>query len=181
MTRTLTTSQGTISVGPAITDEAALVRELRLEELSNHPEAFTYDLTVARGEGVEFWAERIRNYEREQSGAIMVARSGEQLVGIAGIVRADRPKTRHNASIWGVYVRPEWRGYHVAEALIVECLAWAQAQKLVLVKLEVISANTAAIRCYTRCGFTVYGVDPQVIFSDGVYYDELMMVKRVQS
>jgi RimJ/RimL family protein N-acetyltransferase len=58
---------------------------------------------------------------------------------------------------------------------------WAQAQKLVLVKLEVISANTAAIRCYTRCGFTVYGVDPQVIYSDGVYYDELMMVKRVQS
>jgi RimJ/RimL family protein N-acetyltransferase len=30
-----------------------------------------------------------------------------------------------------------------------------------------------------RCGFTVYGVDPQTILHDGVYYDELLMSRAV--
>jgi RimJ/RimL family protein N-acetyltransferase len=36
----------------------------------------------------------------------------------------------------------------------------------------------AAIRCYNRCGFTVYGVEPQAIRHDGVMYDELLMARQ---
>jgi ribosomal protein S18 acetylase RimI-like enzyme len=58
----------------------------------------------------------------------------------------------------------------VAEALVNECIAWAQAQGLVMVKLAVITTNTSAIRCYARCGFTIYGIDPKVIYYNDVFY-----------
>jgi RimJ/RimL family protein N-acetyltransferase len=67
----------------------------------------------------------------------------------------------------------------IGEALIGECLAWARTQGLAVVKLGVVTTNTSAIRCYARCGFTVFGVEPKAIFYDGVYYDELLMAKPV--
>jgi RimJ/RimL family protein N-acetyltransferase len=43
----------------------------------------------------------------------------------------------------------------------------------------VVTTNAPAIRCYARHGFTVYGVEPEVIFANGVYYDELLMLRRL--
>jgi ribosomal protein S18 acetylase RimI-like enzyme len=97
---------------------------------------------------------------------------------MAGLVRGHWPKTRHSGTLWGVYVQPEWRGHHVAEALLDTCLAWAQAHEVMIVKLAVVTTNTPAIRCYVRCGFAVYGIEPKAIYYDGVYYDELLMAKR---
>jgi len=37
----------------------------------------------------------------------------------------------------------------------------------------------SAIRLYTKCGFQVYGVDPQVIKANGIFYDELLMVRNL--
>jgi len=47
------------------------------------------------------------------------------------------------------------------------------------VKLGVAATNASALKSYLRLGFRVYGVEPQVIFYDGVYYDELLMVKEI--
>ena len=80
----------------------------------------------------------------------------------------------------GVYVNPQWRGLGVAEALIDACIGWGKTQGVVTVKLAVVTTNTPAIRCYTRCcGFCAYGVEPQAIYYDGVYYDELLLVRSV--
>jgi hypothetical protein len=46
------------------------------------------------------------------------------------------------------------------------------------VKLAVVTTNTPAVRCYARCGFAVYGIEPQAICYDGVFYDELLMAKQ---
>ena len=83
------------------------------------------------------------------------------------------------AVIWGVYVIPQYRGLHIAEALIEECIAWGRAHGVSIVKLGVITSNTPAIRCYIRCGFTVYGVNPQSNYYNGKYFDELLMAKPI--
>jgi RimJ/RimL family protein N-acetyltransferase len=98
---------------------------------------------------------------------------------MAGIARDEAVKMRHNAMIWGMYVRPAWRGARLAGALIDACLAWAGRQRLRVVKLAVVTTNAPAIRCYLRCGFSVYGVDAEVIHHNGVYYDELLMARRI--
>jgi len=39
----------------------------------------------------------------------------------------------------------------------------------------VVTTNTRAIKTYTRCGFTVYGVEPMAIYLNGSMYDEMLM------
>jgi ribosomal protein S18 acetylase RimI-like enzyme len=104
-----------------------------------------------------------------------VAEAGSALVGMCGIYRDPRPKIRHIATIWGVYVDPAWRGLKIGERLIQACLEWAASHEVTFVRLEVNSINVAAIQCYIRCGFSVNGVEPKSLFYEGRYYDELLM------
>lgn len=179
MSNLLATSKGLIAVRPAGPADAALLRELRLEALANHPAAFAADYAITAAQSVESWAERIADNPVDDKGVICIASAGDQLIGMTGLVRGHWPKTRHSGTLWGVYVQPEWRGLHVAEALLDACIAWAQAHEVTVVRLAVVTTNAAAIRCYARCGFAVYGVEPRAIQYDGVFYDELLMVKHL--
>jgi RimJ/RimL family protein N-acetyltransferase len=179
MTLSIPTPGGQITIRAAGIEDAGQVRDLRLEALADSPEAFGGDYESASVESAEHWRRRITANAFEQKGAISVAEIDGRLIGMACINRGSWPKTRHNGVIWGVYVNPGWRGLHLAEALLTACTAWAREQALVLVKLAVVAANLPAIRCYTRCGFSVYGVDPKVILYNGVYFDELLMVKAL--
>jgi RimJ/RimL family protein N-acetyltransferase len=166
-------------VRPAAPDDAAAVRELRLDALARHPEAFAADYDLTQAESVQHWIDWIADNRAENRGMIAVAVAEERMVGMTGLVRGKWPKTRHSGSIWGVYVRPAWRGLRVAEALLNTCIEWARDQGLTIVKLGVVTSNAPAIRCYARAGFTVYGIEPQVIRHAGVLHDELLMAKTI--
>ena len=179
MTRLLNTSRGEITIRPALPDDAIALYELRLEALATYPEAFAadYDATVADSSNA--WAELITKYAQKEQGVICIAVVKGQLVGMTALIRGHWPKTRHSGDIWGVYVNVNWQGLHIAEALIEECIDWAKAHELVVVKLGVTTVNTPAIRCYTRCGFTIYGIAPKVTFENNVYYDDFLMARPV--
>jgi len=177
MSQLKTTPQVPISIRPATPDDAAAVRALRLEALTQNPTAFSADVTATAAEPPEAWAARIARYNQEQAGVICVAEASGGLVGMAGLVCGHWPKTRHRADIWGVYVKPEWRNRGIAEALLAECAGWARERGVFMALLGVVTINTPAIRCYARCGFQVYGIDPKTLCHDGIYYDELLMVK----
>jgi RimJ/RimL family protein N-acetyltransferase len=180
MLNTITTDQGIIIIRQAVQEDAARLRELRIEALSDSPVAFTADPDAARAEPAELWAERLRGYEPENQGMICVAEAGERLVGMCGFYRGNRPKTRHSGMIWGVFVSPDWRGLRIADHMIKKCLDWGQAHGVVAAKLGVNTSNIPAIRCYTRCGFSLYGIEPKAIYYDGVYYDELLMAVQTE-
>jgi RimJ/RimL family protein N-acetyltransferase len=179
MTVHITTPKGEVNVRIATLEDASSLLELRLEALAMHPEAFAADANRTAADGENAWMERINEYATTKSGAIMMACLSKELIGMGGIVRGHWPKTQHSSSLWGVYVKPDWRGFHIAVAIINECITWAQEHEIVVVKLAVITINTSAIRCYTRCGFKVYGTEPRTIFFNGVYYDELLMAKML--
>jgi RimJ/RimL family protein N-acetyltransferase len=179
MAAQLNTSRGILTIRRAEVEDAARLRELRLEALVDTPEAFAADLDASAAEPVEWWIERIEEYNRENSSVICLAESGDKLVGMTGLGRGHWRKTRHSGVIWGVYVNPNWRGNRIAEALIGECVSWGCAYGISVVKLGVITSNPSAIHCYLRCGFTVYGVDPQAIYYNDQYYDELLMSKCI--
>src|SRR5262245_20281601 len=168
------TPRGTITIRPTCEEDTAAYRELRLEALRTHPEAFggSYEESLARP--IERWQQNVRDGAGTELGITYVAEAAGALVGTTGIYRDNSAKMGHRATIWGVYVRPEWRGASIADALIGACVTWARQQRLRLVTLSVVTTNAAAIRCYVRCGFSVYGLDPEVIYHNGVYYDELL-------
>ena len=176
---TIETPRGPIAIRPTCEADVVAYRELRLEALRTHPEAFgaTYDEGLARP--IERWQQNVRDGAGTDLGVIYVAEAGDTLIGMTGIYRDDSAKMRHRATIWGVYVRTQWRGAGIADALIAACLSWARERQSRLVTLSVVTTNAAAIRRYVRCGFSVYGMDPEVIYHDGVYYDELLMVHKL--
>jgi len=177
MQKTIETSLGTLTIRPGRVEDAPAYRELRLQALANHPEAFGSDYETSLHLPMTDWEERLRALGDESMIFFAVHESG--FAGMCGIFRGNSKKTRHSATIVGVYVRPAWRGYQIADLLIEACIDWARDHDIVIVKLAVNTTNTAAIRCYARCGFSVYGVDPQVIEVDGMMYDELQMVRKV--
>ena len=122
-----------------------------------------------------YWVERPRF--NDGTGMMYFAVHAQQLIGLGGIIRANSPKTQHSATIVGMYVQPDWRGFRIAEGLVTACVEWAQSVNIKVVKLAVVKTNTCAIRCYARCGFQIYGVEPQALYYDQVFYDELLMAR----
>ena len=173
--QTLDTPRGSIAIRPAVDADAPAVGELRMEALTRHPEAFGADVASHVDQSPAAWIDWLHRRAEVDSSTIQVADAGVSLIGMTGLYLGKSMKMQHNGYIWGVYVRPEWRGLRVGDGLIRACLRWAEEREARVAKLAVIVSNAAAIRCYLRCGFSVYGVEPRAIYHDGVYHDELLM------
>lgn len=158
-------------------DDAPALRELRLLALRTAPEAFGTHHDEDAAQPPERWVSRCTPNE---NAALFVAAAGDgALMGMAGVVCDGRKKTGHAAFLWGVFVRPEARGSRLGTRLVETCLDWARARGLERARLSVVSSNGAAIRCYVRCGFSVYGVETDALRVDGVPYDELLMARAL--
>jgi GNAT superfamily N-acetyltransferase len=157
-------------------EDATALRELRLEALQNRPIAFASDYE----EESLYPLSRTEEQLRDQSiNATFVAVAASKLVGMTGIGQYRHTKEKHNGIIWGVYVQPSWRGKTISGQMIEACLDWARGHSIKFVRLGVAAVNTSALNSYIRAEFRVYGVEPQILFYEGVYYDELLMVREI--
>jgi RimJ/RimL family protein N-acetyltransferase len=155
--------------------DAPLLRAIRIEALQNHPLAFTADLPETEAKPAEFWQELATRGGGDVNQAVFLAVDGETPCGMAGIWTPPQPKLAHAGTIWGVYVRESARRNGTGESLIRACVDWARSKSLITVKLSVVVGNDSARRCYERCGFTAYGVEPMAVCYDGKMYDEVLM------
>jgi ribosomal protein S18 acetylase RimI-like enzyme len=154
-------------------EDAAAFRALRLEALEDSADAFGASWANEITRPLEFFAARLAE------GIVCGAFADGELVGIAGLALApEREKTRHAATIWGVYVTERHRGKKVASGLMRELLAdlppWVEQAKL-----TVTAHNKAARALYAGLGFEEYGVEKNALKLDKRYYDEVLMVKFV--
>ena len=177
--RSITTPRGMVTIRLGSAEDAAAYRDLRLEALHNHPEAFSSDYETGLAKPMSYWTERLR-FDKPGDGVMLYfAVHDGQLIGMCGISHTDSPKLVHSAYIVSMYVRPKWRGLRIAEELINTCLDWGRAHGIKIVKLGVTTTNSPAILCYVRCGFHVYGIEPRALCLNGVSYDELLMVRAI--
>ena len=179
MDNSINTPRGIVTIHPVREEDALSYRDLRLEALRNHPEAFSADYQVYLAKPIDFWVDRLRVKNHENPVMTYFAVHADKFIGMCSIVYANSPKTRHTATIVGMYVQSEWRSLHIAEALINACIDWARSQGIKVVKLAVVTTNSSAIRCYARNGFRVYGIEPQALYHDNQYYDELLMARTI--
>ena len=113
------TPPGQIHLRPAVPADAAAFRELRLEALRLHPQAFSADYESSLAISEAQWSERL---QPDQNGVILFAEVDAALVGMSGIRLGGSPKTRHSAMVWGVYVRSRWRGLGLSTTLVSACV-----------------------------------------------------------
>jgi RimJ/RimL family protein N-acetyltransferase len=100
------------------------------------------------------------------------------LVGIGGITRETREKLRHKALLWGMFVAPDAAGKGIGEAIVHALIAEAGGFVHSL-HLTLITGNDRAQKLYERCGFMVYGREPQSVMQPAGAVDELLMWRAV--
>jgi RimJ/RimL family protein N-acetyltransferase len=166
------TTRGPVIIREATSADVTQFRDLRLFALQDAPTAFSADYQAYLNRPMSFWESRL---DFGEHGTMFLAEHGGNLIGMTGIHQRESPKTKHSADILSVYVRPEWRGLHIAGVLIEACASWAKAREVNVLKLGVMVANTSAVRCYERCGFKIYGTEPRDVYYEGKYYDLYLM------
>jgi len=150
--------------------DVADYRELRLESLQVHPEAFGSSWESEGEKPISWWAELL--LKNTVFGGWV---NNSPLVGVAGFAVYDSAKLRHKGVLWGMYVRPEARGTGLAAALVQEVVA--HARPLVeQVCLTVVASNVAARRLYSAARFEEYGLERRGLKVGSEYYDEVLMV-----
>ncbi len=150
-------------------EDAAAFRDIRLEGLQYHPEAFGADLEDERERSLEWFAERLNNNVIFGGFADTGA-----LGGVIAVARGPGAKTRHNAMIWGMYVRPGFRGTGLSRQLLDAATGHA-FEHCRIIRLTVVESNAAARRLYARAGFREWAVDEAVLKVGDVFYDEILM------
>jgi RimJ/RimL family protein N-acetyltransferase len=129
-----------------------------------------YPMTL---EEEEKWFERITAISDTYKFAIETLED-KKLIGGCSINTVD---WKNSVATIGIFIgskdyRGKGYGIDAVELLISFVFMQMNINKI---KLTVYSYNKAAIRCYERCGFKIEGVLRQEIYSDGQYFDKLVM------
>ena len=166
-------SQGAPTVRRLTGDDAPAFRDIRLEGLQRHPEAFAASFEAEAAEDLAWFADRLtRN-------AVFGAFRDGSLLGIAGFHAQGHEKMKHKGVLWGLYLREAARGSGLAQALVdaVETLA---RQEVEVLSVTVVTSNNAARALYERLGYVCYGTEPKALRVEGRDYDEALLEKRLR-
>ncbi len=153
-------------------EDVAAMRDLRLEMLTLHPEAFAADLDTEAAMSLQAFA------QRAATSTTFGGYVGDTLAGSVVFFRPDRVKLAHTGELGAMYVRAAHRGSGLADALIeavIDC-AIGQVEQL---QLTVNAENPRAVRLYERHGFEAYGRKPRALRVAGRTYDEILMMRRL--
>lgn len=151
--------------------DAPAFRDLRLEALSLHPEAFGSSYEEEAALTLETIRARI---PASGPNAICGAFADDGLAGMAGFAVYDRAKAAHKGLLWGVYVRPDRRGQGLGRELVRRVIDHASRHVIVL-EAAVGLANGSARRTYHALGFRPYGIERKALRVGDVFHDEELL------
>jgi len=138
-------------------EDAAALFELRRQALHDSPFAFS----ASPEDDVWSSVDAVRARLQPSTDAIVFGAIEDRLAGMVGMTRFARVKERHKAYIWSVFVRPEYRGRGIAFQLLQAAIAHARTMPGVdVLQLSVNETTPAAQSVYEKCGFVVWGVEP---------------------
>lgn len=154
--------------------EANDYRRVRLECLKNFPDNFGSSYAdEAKIPRLKFEA----HIENDSAGNFMFgAFDAENLIGIAGISRADRAKTGHRAEIVQMYVNPQFRGRKIGENLLKAVIEAAfEIEGIESLELSAVADNISAVGLYEKLGFEIYGRRQNYFKENGKYWNQVFM------
>jgi ribosomal protein S18 acetylase RimI-like enzyme len=150
---------------------------LRLRALKDNPEAFAATYEEYLRNGKEQFIQRI--HPKEDAFYLGAFESG--LVGMVYFRRDEGSKSHHKGHILSMYVQPESRGLGIGKALLQVVITEAnRLSGLEQLHLMVVTTNDAARALYRSMGFEIYGTVFQAFKVDDQYWDEELMVLRLQ-
>lgn len=118
---------------------------------------------------------------RLETGVTFGSFDGDALVGMLSYLPETGAHTGHRGWIYSVYLQPAYRGSGRGDGLIAAALAQGRADGLAQLELHVSSAAPRARAFYARHGFAPAGSTPRALRVDGVFHDELHMIRRLDA
>jgi GNAT superfamily N-acetyltransferase len=138
-----------IGVRRARPGDEPTVRSLRLQALSDAPDAFgsTYEREMARTPADwERWLSPMATF--------IATESGEPKGLVVGARDSHDPSVAYLLAMW---IQPSLRGHGAADTLVAAVDAWAAVEGAAIVRLKFVRGNGSAERCYARNGFRPTG------------------------
>lgn len=160
---------------------AATYRGLMLEAYALQPQAFTSSVAERSALPLSWWQARLQITETAGE-AVFGAWDGEVLAGVVGLAFESREKTRHKATLFGLYVRAPYRQRGLGRQLL--CSAWnflGSRPEVKVVQLTVTTGNSAAQSLYQQFGFVAFGTEPMAVAVAGAYVSKVHMWCSVES
>jgi len=105
---------GMITIRLLAASDAERFKSLRLLAVESSPTSIWPTRKEEMARSIEQTTDRIQATPTQ---AVFGAFDGEVLAGITGIRREPLQKVTHKATIWGVFVKPSYRGRGIAQAL----------------------------------------------------------------
>lgn len=154
-------------------------RSLMLLGYEESPTAFTSTLQERATLPRLWWENRLKP-DVVTGDIVFGAYFGELMTGAVGLSTDYRVRTRHKATLFGMYVHPDFRGQGIATDLIDELLEYAiTSPQLAEIQLTVTEGNTPARQLYRQKGFNAWGREPRAIAMDGKFLDKIHMRRIV--
>ncbi len=155
--------------------DATPYREFMLEGYALHPVAFTASVSEREPFPMTWWEGRVKDGDAAEE-IVVGAFDGERLAGVVGLCFEQRPKTRHRALLYGMYVHADYAHRGLGRRLVVEILEEARQRDGVrIVTLTVTEGNREAEALYLKCGFASFGVEPFAVALDDGFASKIHM------
>lgn len=162
-------------------NDAAEFYRLRLLGLELNPEAFGEDAESFKRSTLEAVGERILK-NSNNGGFILGAFVDATLVGLLCLACSNAIKTQHRGHLWGVFVDPKYQRRGIAANLLSEAMKEARKNSILTqIDLCVNSENKQAYSLYEKFGFKLYGTDPGKLKIGLQFFDEHLMISRIDS
>ena len=154
-------------------EDAPLWRSLRLEMLREAPTAYGSRYAEWVERPLSDWAEALRRV------LYVASFDGAEPVGAMGCARQTGQSARHRATLIAVWLRPGYRGSGRAEVMLDRVVELASGQGVMQLELAVEAWNVRAVGFYRRSGFVRMGMQPRAFLHDGIFYDQVVMLRRL--
>lgn len=111
----------------------------------------------------------------------MGAFDGADLVGCMTMLRNTSAKNSHVAHIYGVYIKPNYRGFGIGKILLYYIISQANVVGIEIIYLNVTTTQVAAMGLYRTFGFVTYGVINDSLRIGDRYFDQECMVLKLKN
>ena len=104
-------------------------------------------------------------------------KSKAKLIGMTGLHRINQI---HQYATFGIFIgdKQHWGQGIGTEVLDTLCNYAFTIRNLRTIRLNVLASNPRAVRCYEKCGFREVGRYPLATLHNGVWSDEVLMVRQ---
>ena len=166
-----------IDIRGLATDDWQNYKESRLRALRLAPTAYTSNYDDQADYPDTFFQQRATFLPHN---FIFAAWQENQIVGTAGGFIEQETKRRHIGHIVGVWVEPEFRRQGIARDLTQAAIDQLKRHPdVTIIQIAATATNTGAVTLYESMGFERYGLEPQALQHEGVFYDEVTMAMPV--